>query len=163
MQKTVHRLALPGTVVIGKLSKEVRSRIAGATGREPVNDPREPGVLVVDKIGGKAREAWQKVNDIVGDEGVVVPILEDSEGHRLLPTGRIEVRFKVPVAAGRLKEFAKRHGLKLEGQNRWNKLQASFAIEPKDKRFLMEIVASLEADSEAETAWPDTRAAYRRE
>jgi hypothetical protein len=162
MEQKFRRTAVPGAVVIGRLSKETLSRIAAATGATPKRDESEPGVMILEKVAGKARAAWEKVNDIVGKEGVVVPILEDDEGHRLLPTGRIEVRFKTPPAPKALEDFARRHGLKLAGQGRWNNAQASFALKPEDGRFLMEIVAALDADPETEAAWPDTRSAYRR-
>jgi hypothetical protein len=149
-------------VVIGKISEKTAARIADETGASPAKDANVPNVTVLEAAKGKTQQIWKQVNDIVGGEAVVVPILEDIEGRRLLPTGRIEVRFKEPPDLTRLNAFAKRHELKLIGPNRWNGQQATFALEPKDSRFLLEITKALESDGEAETAWPDNRSAFQR-
>jgi hypothetical protein len=162
MENKFIRSAAPGAVVIGRISEKTASRIADETGAAPVRDLNEPDTIILEESGGKTPQMWRQVNNIVGGEAVVVPILQDTEGRKLLPTGQIEVRFKEAPDTARLNAFAKRHALKLIGPNRWNPQQASFAIEPKDERFLLKITEALEADAEAETAWPDTRSAYQR-
>lgn len=162
MENKFSRSLAPGAVIIGRISESTAARIAAETGASAVADSQYPDMTVLENTDGKTKPIWKQVNDIVGGEAVVVPILEDIEGRQLLPTGRIEVRFKDQPDLSRLNAFAKRHELKLIGKNRWNGQQATFALEPKDERFLIDVTKSLESDAEAETAWPDTRSAYQR-
>lgn len=156
------RVPAGGVVIIGSLSKETQDRLAEATDGKLAQVPNSPLTHMVETTGN-LREFSERINKVVGTEGVVAPMLADDEGNRLLPTGRMQVRFKQPPSDSVLTRFAKRHKVELAQRNKWSPQQAEFAVRTDDMRYFPDVAAELKKDSTVMTAWPDVRAAFRRE
>jgi hypothetical protein len=157
------RVPAPGAVVIGELSPATRSRLEKTTSA-PLETPSGAGDTVVIEGGAPdPRSFWEEINKIVGDEALVAPLLSDDEGHRLVPTGRLQARFKSEPSDDELAAFADRHGLTLSKRNAWSPAQAEFSIRPEDGRYPPDIVDRIAADTNVRAVWPDVRAAYKRE
>jgi hypothetical protein len=152
-----------GVVVIGSLSQATQDRIAkAADGKiEKVSDA--PLTHVVEKTGVDLRRFSERINKVVGTEGIVAPMLTDDEGNRLLPTGRMQVRFKEPPTDKFLSSFAKRHKVEVAQRNKWSPQQVEFAVRSDDTRYFPDVAAELKEDGKVMTAWPDVQAAFRRE
>jgi len=155
--------AKDAAVVIGAVSDAMRSRLAKAAKGTIAPIANVADTLVVTAKPGDPRTLFQKLNDVVGDKAVVAPVLVDEEGQRLFPTGHFQVRFKTPADDELLAAFAERHGLQLTKRNRWAPQQAEFALRPDDARYLPEVTDALQAEPLVDDAWPDVRAAFRRE
>jgi hypothetical protein len=157
------RVPAGGVVVIGALSKATQDRLEkGAHGKfAKVAD--SPLTQMVEISGGDLRKISEQINKVVGTEGVVAPMLADDEGNRLLPTGTMQVRFKSAPSDDLLADFAKRHKVELAQRNKWSPQQAEFAVRTDDLRYFPDVAAELEKDKTVVSAWPDVRAAFRRE
>ena len=95
-----------GVVVIGSLSQATRERLVKAADGKIAKISDAPLTHVVEKTGVNLRKFSERINKVVGTEGVVAPMLADEEGNRLLPTGRMQVRFKEPPTDNFLTSFA---------------------------------------------------------
>jgi hypothetical protein len=157
------RVPVPGAVVLGELSPATLQRLE-KTSAVHLKTPPGPGeARIVEATEPDARSFWRKVSDVVGSEALVVPILADEEGHQLLPTGAIQVRFKSEPSDHTLDVFSARHGLQPGKRNRWSPVQAEFMIRPDDDRYLPDIVDTIAADADIAAVWPDVRGSYKRE
>lgn len=152
-----------GIVVIGSLSPETQQRLEKAAEGKIAKVAGAPLTHVVEMAGVDLRKFSAQINKLVGKEGVVAPILADDEGNRLLPTGRVQVRFKEEPTDNFLASFAKRHKVELAERNKWSPQQAEFSVRTDDTRYFPDVAAELEKDSKVMTAWPDVRAGFRRE
>jgi hypothetical protein len=164
MKKSESRVPAKGSaVVIGALSEAMRSRLAEAAQGSVTPLPDVADTHVVTAKLKDPRKLVDALNEVVGSEAVVVPVLTDKEGHVLLPTGHLQVRFKHAPDESVLSTMAKRHGLDFLQRNKWAPLQAEFAIRPDDSRYLPEITSAIEQDAGVERAWPDVRTSFKRE
>jgi hypothetical protein len=157
------RVPAGGVVVIGSLSKATQDRLEKAAGGKFAKVADSPLTHMVETSGGDLRKFSERINKVVGTEGVVAPMLADDEGNRLLPTGTMQVRFKSPPTDDLLAAFAKRHKVELAQRNKWSPQQAEFAVRTDDLRYFPDVAAELEKDKTVVSAWPDVRAAFRRE
>src|SRR4051812_2424683 len=121
-----------------------------------------PPTLVIEGQSGDPRALCERINQVVGSEGVVAPLLVDDEGNRLFPTGHLQVRFEEPPSDGTLSAFADRHRVELGGRNKWAPPQADFLVGRDDGRFLPDIASAMAQDDGVVDAWPDVQAAFRR-
>jgi hypothetical protein len=151
-----------GAVIIGPLSKATQRRLKEvAPGRvEKVSEA--PPTLVVEGKAEDPRALWERINNAVGPEAVVAPLLVDGEGNRLFPTGRLLVRFEERPTDDRLSAFAERHEVELNQRNKWAERQAEFTVTTKDNRFLPDIAGEMSKDPGVTKAWPEVQAAFRR-
>ena len=152
-----------GVVVIGSLSQATRERLVKAADGKIAKISDAPLTHVVEKTGVNLHKFSERINKVVGTEGVVAPMLVDEEGNRLLPTGRMQVRFKEPPTDNFLTSFAKRHNVELAQRNKWSPQQVEFAVRSDDTRYFPDVAVELKKDNEVMTAWPDVQAAFRRE
>ena len=120
--------AKDAAVIIGALPDAVRTRLEKEAGGKIHPLPDVADTLVVQAKPGDPRKLFNKLNDLIGDNAVVAPVLIDDEGNRLFPTGRLQVRFNKHAGEKLLSEFAKRHHLELTKRNRWSPQQAEFAL-----------------------------------
>lgn len=157
------RVPAGGVVVIGSLSKATQDRLEKAANGKFAKVADSPLTHMVEISGGDLRKFSERINKVVGTEGVVAPMLADDEGNRLLPTGTMQVRFKSPPSDDLLADFAKRHKVELAQRNKWSPQQAEFAVRTDDLRYFPDVAAELEKDKTVVSAWPDVRAAFRRE
>jgi hypothetical protein len=151
-----------GAVVIGTLSPETMARLTKAAPGPVTKVSEAPPTLV---IGGKAEDArrlCERINQVVGAEGVVAPLLADADGNRLFPTGHLQVRFEDEPSDGMLSVFAARHRFELAGRNKWAPRQADFLVRRDDERFLPDIASAMAKGEGVIEAWPVVRAAFRR-
>jgi len=163
-KSSISRLpAKDAAVVIGAISDEMRSRLAKAANGTIAPMANVADTLLVQAKPGDPRKLFEKLNDVVGEKAVVAPVLVDEEGQRLFPTGHVQVRFKTPADDELLAAFAERHRLQLTKRNRWAPQQAEFAVKPDDPRYLPEITRAVQAEPAVDDAWPDVRAAFRRQ
>lgn len=151
-----------GVVVIGSLSGATQERLAQATDGNVRQVPGAPLTHIVEKPGTDLRKLSQRINGVVGSEGIVAPIFTDAEGNSLLPTGSLQVRFKQAVTDSSLDEFATRHNVKLAQRNKWSPQQAEFTVRTDDTRYFPDIATELKTDKEVAAAWPDVQATFRR-
>ncbi|MET4209154.1 hypothetical protein [Bradyrhizobium sp. LA2.1] len=152
-----------GIVIIGSLSPETQEQLAKVADCKIATVSGAPQTHVLETTGVDLRRLSERVNKVVGTEGVVAPILADDEGNRLLPTGRMQVRFKEAPTDKVLQTFAKKHKVAPGQRNKWSPQQAEFAVRTDDTRYFPDVAAEMEKDSKVATAWPDVRAAFRRE
>jgi hypothetical protein len=157
------RVPAGGVVIIGSLSKATQERLAKATDGKLAQISDSPLTHAVETSVSNLRKFSERINKVVGTEGVVAPMLADNEGNRLFPTGRMQVRFKQPPSDHSLTDFAKRHNVELAQRNKWSPQQAEFAVRTDDMRYFPDVAAELKKDSTVVTAWPDVRAAFRRQ
>jgi hypothetical protein len=156
------RVPAGGVVIIGSLSKATQERLAKETDGKLAQLSDSPLTHVVETTGN-LRKFSERINKVVGKEGVVAPMLADNEGNRLFPTGRMQVRFKQPPTDNVLSRFAKRHNVELARRNKWSPQQAEFAVRTDDTRYFPDVAAELGKDNTVVTAWPDVLAAFQRE
>ena len=155
------RTPVEGAVVIGRLSTATRARLERAAGAVAQVGEQPPMVLV--DGAGSPRALCARLNELVGAEGYAAPVLADSDGNRLFPTGQIQVRFGQPVDEERLAALAARHGVELAERNRWAPQQVAFRVRAEDDRFLPDLAAAIGAEPGVEAAWPAAKAGFRRE
>ena len=155
------RVPAEGAVVIGPLSGATRAKLERASPGELSQISESPPMLLVE-AAGNPRSLVSRLNEVIGDEGYVAPVLADPDGNRLFPTGHLQVRFADPVSDDRLSTFAERHGVELAGRNRWAPQQVEFAVRPHDQRFLPDLAASMAGEPGVVAAWPAAKAAFRR-
>jgi hypothetical protein len=151
-----------GAVVIGPLSKATQSRLSKATPGKLAKIAGAPDTVVVENDGDDPRRLCEKLNEVVGTEGIVAPVLVDEEGNKLLPTGRFQVRFKKTPSGQQLASFAARHNVDLAKQNQWSSSQAEFKLRADDVRYFPDVAEQISADADVAAAWPDVRAAFRK-
>jgi hypothetical protein len=156
------RVPSGGVAVIGAISDETKSRLTKAVRGKLDKVSEAPLTHVLETKSGDLRALSDRINKVVGTEGVVAPLLTDDDGNRLFPTGSLQVRFKDQPSDDQLAGFAKRHKVKLKQRNRWAPRQAEFTIGSDDTRYFLDIAAELEDDDHVVNAWPDVQAAFRR-
>jgi hypothetical protein len=156
------RIPKGGVVVIGSLSGATQERLAKAAEGKIERISEAPLTQVVEKTGVNLRKLSERINEVVGSEGIVAPLFSDAEGNRLLPTGRVQVRFKQPLTDHSLTDFAKRHNVELAQRNKWSPQQVEFAMRTDDTRYFPDVASELKKDDAVMTAWPDVLAAFRR-
>lgn len=155
------RVPKGGVVIIGSLSGATQERLAKAADGKIEKISGAPFTQVVKK-SGNLRKLSERLNEVVGSEGIVAPLFSDAEGNRLFPTGRLQVRFKQPLTDTYLSDFAKRHNVDLAQRNKWSPQQAEFAMRTDDTRYFPDVASELKKDDAVMTAWPDVQAAFRR-
>ena len=151
-------------VSVGAAAEDLRSRLAE---RSEVTDVRpQPGAedLVCLEVTGDSapRDTWQKLQESLGADIFVAPVLLDDEGAEMYPTGTLQVRFRQEPGDDEIERFAKAHGLRSKGRNRFARSLVSFVMERPGTSYLPDLTAELEADSEVLAAWGDTKAHFRR-
>jgi len=159
---TTTRKPTGGAVITGALSKETHQRLAELAPGRVSKVADAPPTLLVEAKAEDPRDLCARINDVVGSEGVVAPLLVDDDGNRLFPTGQVQVRFKEAPSERRLSAFATRHNVKLAKRNQWAPQQAEFQVRSDDARFLPDITSAMAEDKGVTAAWPDVRAAFRR-
>ena len=155
------RVPSGGLAIIGSLSKATQERVAKEAGRPPETIDA-PLTHVIATTETDMRKLSERINKLVGTEAVVAPLLADDQGNRLVPTGRMQVRFKEPLSDSSLSAFAKRHKVEFTQRNKWSPQQAEFAVRSDDTRYFPDVAVELSEDAKVATAWPDVRAAFRR-
>jgi hypothetical protein len=119
--------------------------------------------FVVEAKSGDPRAICEKVSEIVGNEGIVAPLLVDDEGHQLIPTGHLQVRFKQPPTDDSLAAFAQQHRLSAANRNKWNPKQVEFALRSNADQYWPDAADEIASDTAVEAAWPDVMASFKRE
>jgi hypothetical protein len=157
------RTAAGGVAVIGPLSKATQARLEEGGHGRLTKASDDPPIYVLETAARDLRALTADINAIIGSEAVVTPLLTDADGNKLLPTGRLQVRFNEPPSSELLERFAKTHKLELAGLNKWAPAQAEFAVRPDDTRYFPELESELQKDTSVKTAWADVKAAFRRE
>jgi hypothetical protein len=117
---------------------------------------------MVESKAEDSRALCERINDAVGPEAVVAPLLVDDEGNRLFPTGKLLVRFEERPTDDLLSAFAERHQVELSQRNKWAERQAEFNLSTTDHRFLPDIAAAMNEDAGVTKAWPEVQASFRR-
>jgi hypothetical protein len=104
-------------------------------------------------------ENWAALRRYLGAGYRVLPVLTDTSGREVYPTGRVQVRFRERMSKAQLLAFARRHGLKLLRTNEFQPAQAAFEPQSEDV-FLMDVVAEAGCDERVRVAWPETKAEF---
>jgi hypothetical protein len=163
MKAQPKRVPAGGVAVIGSLTEATKSRLSKTLRGELAKVSEAPLTHVVRTETDDLRALSNRVNQVVGTEGVVAPLLTDDDGNLLFPTGGLQVRFKKPPSDDQLAKFAQRYKLKLKQRNKWAPMQAEFTVSTDDARYFPDIADQLQEDRQVAMAWPDVQAAFRRE
>lgn len=157
------RKPIKSEFVVWGLGREAAARIEEQLGAKVSRPSANHDLTLVDvgSASGGADKERTKLVRLLGPL-VVENVLEDQDGNRLIPTGKVRVHFHKPPTPSMLTAFAERHAVGLEKQNRWQPLEADFAVKPGDVRSLPEIVKALTEDDSVETATPEVLAAFHR-
>jgi hypothetical protein len=122
-----------------------------------------PGLFIVSS-GSKRRSAAVEVGKALSglDADIrVEPLLEDEHGNRVVPTGKVTVRFKSEPSNDDLRRFADSMGLSFISRNKYVPSQVSFRTSRSDQiTELMERIPKFSDNIIA--AWPETLGVYRR-
>jgi hypothetical protein len=117
-------------------------------------------LLRIRDLGSKPKDTWTRLHDALGDLHVAPAIL-DERGAVSYPTGRVAVRFKHAPKSNDLERFADKRNLKLVTVNKYVAEQAVF--EPQGSgAYLPDVVKSVEADADVDTAWAESLSGYKR-
>lgn len=138
------------------------STLPGATVERVAGDPGALVVRLPSATDAAPHGALQALQSAVGQQAAVFPLYEDVRGERLLPTGRVSVRFTHAWPEERLHAFGRKHGLQLVNVNEFQPEQALFEPCEACERSLPDTVAQATSDDGVAAAWPETRGAYRR-
>jgi hypothetical protein len=109
-----------------------------------------------------ARAAWSDVLGRMPDAAWAAPILKNSDGKELYPTGSLTVRFRKRPTEPALRTFARKHGLALENRNEFVAEQASFRPLRPREAYLPDLVEKLAGLPEVAAAWASTLSRHRR-
>ncbi|MFO0952452.1 MAG: hypothetical protein U0835_15150 [Isosphaeraceae bacterium] len=93
----------------------------------------------------------------------VHPVLVDAQGNRVVPTGKVAVRFKTAPSADELHEFAAPLGLAVESRNDIIPSQVTFRLADRARRSMLDVIKTIEKKAaEVQRVWPETLGRYSR-
>jgi hypothetical protein len=122
-----------------------------------------PGLTLVrlPHPSASAREVWAALLAACPEASWIAPVLRDSSGHELFPTGAVVVRFHERPHERALVAFARDNGLTVEHRNEFIPEQATFSpLRPRDA-FIPELVDRLAEVPIVAAAWASTASQYR--
>lgn len=126
--------------------------------------PAHPDLLVLHLAhvsATDAKDAWRAVQDQLGRQVEVNPIVVDEDGQSKYALGSIVVRFPNPPSDEELAAWASEHDLIIRERNKYVPQQVSFGLAHAHRQFLPEVVQSL-LKSPQLRCWLDTLSTYRR-
>jgi hypothetical protein len=129
---------------------------------EPLAEGRELYLCHLPAPGGDAGSAWRQVADIVGGPAVIAPVMTDSDGNRMYPTGVVQVRFAEPPTEHEARRFGQTYGLKLQSVNKWQPRQAAYTVIAEQPTYLPDTIGRVQQDSAVTRVWPETLSLYKR-
>ena len=153
----------PDAVVVACDTGRERSVERALSRRGQVAPLSSPGLTLVrlSRPSASPRAAWSALLAACPDASWIAPVLRDSSGHELFPTGAVNVRFHEQPDDKRLAAFARDNGLTLERRNEFVLEQATFRpLRPRDT-FLPELVDRLAEIPQVAVAWASTASHYR--
>jgi hypothetical protein len=108
------------------------------------------------------RQEWDRLMREYGDHlEFAAPVMMDSKGCQMLPTGKIVVRFRNPPVGEALLRFEKTYGLRYLKTNEFVPQQLNF--EALDKTmYPPDLITRLNSDTDIELASPETMSRYSR-
>jgi hypothetical protein len=134
-----------------------------ALGSTEILDGLEAGIVLrLQHPDQEPRCAWQAIQDAVGENNEVHPVLLDSEGDLHYPTGRINVRFSRAPNDAEVENFARVHNLETRSRNKF--VPTQFVFEPREssKRYLPDVLKTIRSEELVNAAWADTLSEYKR-
>jgi hypothetical protein len=157
-------LAIVRDAVVVAFDPNRETAFAGVLGREgAVTHLSSPGLalLRLSEATEEPRKLWTELLGRCAAATWVAPVLRDTAGNELFPTGALVVRFRERPSAEALASFTTQHGLCLERRNEFIPEQVSLRpTRPRDV-FLPELVESLARLPEVVAAWAATISRYR--
>jgi hypothetical protein len=124
-----------------------------------------PGMFIITPRGERigAAERLRAALKLFGSKVRVSPLLEDERGNRLVPTGKVTVRFKSEPSDADLQQLAAPLGLTIDSRNKYIPSQVSFRVAGDVSDELLDVVDRIrERDDRVLQAWPETLGLYRR-
>jgi hypothetical protein len=110
-----------------------------------------------------SKDILATVRESLGDGFQVEPLLVDERGNRVVPTGKVTVRFKTRPSADQLQEFAGPLGLTVDARNAYVPSQVSFRIADRSVAGVTDMIERIEKHAESvQQVWPETLGSYRR-
>ena len=108
------------------------------------------------------KKTRQSIQDQLGKDEVVQPVLVDESGQHQYPTGEISVRFERNPSDAELKRFAKAHKLAMRRRNEYVPQQVIFEpLDPAD-RYVPEVIEEISSDKNVQLAWANTLSRYQK-
>lgn len=142
-----------------------RPKSAGLPPGLPAEPAGSTGLFVFSNAtpAADAREEWNRLIREYGDQiEFAAPVIVDSQGRQMLPTGRIVVEFYNSPTNETLEQLQNTYHLRYIKTNEFKKEQVSFeALDPKAV-YPPDLLAKLASDSKVKLAAPETMARYSR-
>lgn len=129
---------------------------------ERLPSPQGGWLVCLHQPAGSPRTGWQRLQQRLGADLVVVPVMDEGDGSERYPTGLVSVRFGAPLSDPEMQAFARAHHLEVVRRARFTKVQALFRPTDIGQQFLPDIVEKLSATADADAVWLDTESAYTR-
>lgn len=139
---------------------EIKKRLHQLGSTEIIEGPDAGVILRLEQPGEEPRFTWQAIRDAVGENIGVHPVLLDSGGDPHYPTGRINVRFSRAPDEAEVEHFARTHNLTGASKNKY--IPSQFVFEPREKRYLPDVLKQIRSEESVTAAWADTLSQYRR-
>jgi hypothetical protein len=108
------------------------------------------------------RAAWRETLARCPEAKWASPVLRDTDGNELWPTGALLVRFRRRPSDEQLDAFASEEGLVVEARNEFVPEQASFRPRQPRAAYLPDLVARVARRGDIAAAWAGTVSRYRR-
>jgi hypothetical protein len=153
-------------VITADESKSMRGlprRLAQFGSVEPLKG--HPGLLILsaDPKAAAPKELLERVRASLGRGFQVEPVMMDERGNRVVPTGKVTVRFKTLPSADELRKFAGPLGLTVDARNAYVPSQVSFRIADRSEDGVADVIERIEKNAESvQQVWPETLGSYRR-
>lgn len=129
---------------------------------DPLSGARGGWEVALAEPAASARAAWRVLQDKVGGEFQVLPVLDDGDGDARYPTGEVMVRFRATATDEQLQALEKSLGLELVGRSRFIGNQARFRLRDPAGVYAPELVGKLAARDDIDAAWLDAESRYKR-
>ncbi len=148
-------------VVRGTSKEKLRERLGPDIRHEIVDAKLVVVVVEPDAPEPDPRQTSRKLQERLGADVFVAPVLVDDRGGAAYPTGRIQVRFDKPPSDQRCLAFAESHELKFLSRNKYQSAQCLF--KPLDvSAYLPDVVEDLASAEGVRRVWEVTEGQYTR-
>ena len=127
--------------------------------------PNHPGLLVLKlkaTIADDIKNTWQHLQEQLGDDIDIYPVIVDERGMKKYALGSIVVRFDESMSDEQIQNWAQEHQLVMIKRNEYVPEQVSFRLHKSSGQFLPEVLKTF-SNKTGIHYWLDTLSSYTRE